>query len=111
MNPHNALSTGPVDINFENSSRPTVAMLAFIPLVAAMLITMVFVVEDRSPLVLSGLLLMGVICCLLVFWFALKTLCDGLGRVEPKSNVVNRDLLSGSDGWPELDVSADVASK
>ena len=103
MNRRSALLTGPIDISFAGHQQPIVAMLTFIPVIAAMLITMAFLIEDLSPVFLSGLLLVGLICCLLVSWCAFKALCDGLLRFEPETHVVSRALSLGADGWPDVE--------
>jgi hypothetical protein len=111
MNRRSALSTSPVDINFADRQQPIAAMLTFIPVIAAMLITMALLVEDLSPVFLSGLLLVGLICCLLVSWFALQVLCDGLLRFEPETHVVSRVFSLGADGWPDIEPGKAVTTR
>jgi Ca2+/Na+ antiporter len=102
MDHPSALSTGPTEIDFPYRHQPTVAMLTVIPVVVAMFITMALLVDELPPIFLAGLLVAALVCCLLVSWFALKTMCASMRHQEPESHAMKRMIFQGTDNWPDI---------
>lgn len=82
---------------------PVIAMLAFLPMMALILILLTLVVEKTPPIPLLVLFTAVAGCCVMLSWTALKTMLGGRLTLTSEGLKVNHLLSEVIYPWPMID--------
>lgn len=94
---------GSTEIDLPGRIHPVLAMLAFLPMMATILIALALLVEDLPPIPLVVILGVVLVCCAMLSWTALQIMLGGKLIIEQDGLKVTRLLAEENYPWSTLD--------
>ena len=103
MNAPAAPLKGNTEIELPGRIHPVLAMLAFLPMMAVMLVLLGLMVEEMPPIPLIIVLGVVLICCVALSWTALQIMLGGKLVITPDELKDTRLLSEENYPWTALD--------